>query len=103
VKPPQQRRGAPSQGFAAARVGRRVWHHPAAGAYAYVLVLEHPAWARVEFILKKVDWKSSAQHYRTRIFQGVLMRCADSLKGKRFTLRFPVCPECGEELKLQGG
>ena len=68
-------------------------------SYAYVSAEEHPVWARIESILRNVDWRSSDQDYRSRIFQRVLIGCADPYKGKRFTTRVNLCSECGEKIR----
>lgn len=67
-------------------------------SYAHVQSVGHPAWDRIQSILDHVEWRSSDRDYRSRIFQRILIRCADPLEGTRYTTRFPLCPKCGEKI-----
>lgn len=91
--------GIPSLGSFA--YGEFIYQTEDGRSYAYVSASGNPAWRRIDSIFKDVDWKSSDQDYRSRIFQKVLILCADPHEGKRFTTRFPLCSKCGE--KIRGG
>lgn len=88
--------GLPSLGSFA--YGEFVYQTEDGRSYAYVQSIGHPAWERIQSIFDRVEPRSSDPDHRARIFQRVMIRCADPLAGKRFTTRFPLCSRCGEAI-----
>ena len=69
-------------------------------SYAYVSAIDHPAWVRMNAIFKGAAGMSLDQNNDDiRIYQIVLIRCADLHEGRRYSTNFPLCSMCGGKIK----
>lgn len=67
--------------------------------FAYVSAITEPAWERVKSILRKhCGMKLDKNNTDIRIYQNILIRCADTLNERPFTTDFPLCPKCGSKI-----
>ena len=70
-------------------------------SFAYSSAIDHPAWARMKSIfLDSAGIALDQNNDDIRIYQNVLIRCADLRDGKRYTTEFPLCSTCGRKIEF---
>jgi hypothetical protein len=71
--------------------------------FAFAEVIAEQAWDEIAQLCQaEFGFDSRQVTPSLATFQHVATRCADPLHGKRYTTHFPLCPECGERLRLFG-
>jgi len=70
-------------------------------SFAYSAAIAHPAWERIKSIFRDaagmaLDWNNDD----IRIYQNVMIRCADPCDDRRYTMEFPLCSKCGGKIEF---